>query len=200
MELLSGSRGGPWDNWSAGAPFLWRQAEKSGSLCKGRPSWPHSCSWPPLQKVPLEPAMGVSSWRQGRKCCLLWGKCHTGPWNGQNLGWHLVVILAHHSQLMCLDNKFWSHFSVFASTDFGGRWFWQRSKRKQQLFKHADVHSGTSNYTLKGTVRGLIVQDIEHPNFFIGLYKEIWQKWALSQSHWRILSLIRLSTAVQKNL
>lgn len=137
------------------------------SLCRGSPGWYHSCWWARQQhqKVPLQPAVGDAAQRQGNKCCLPWGKCHPRSLKRAEPG---LASCSDPCLPFSVDTfemaKFWSHFSVFASTDFGGRWVWLRSKREQQFFRHAGVHSWTSNSAFKSTMSGLIVKDVEHPN------------------------------------
>lgn len=101
--------------------------------------------------------------RQGRKLCLPLGKCHPCSLKGQNLGWHLVVTLAHLSQMMPWK---WPNFEIVSQSlfpqifpiniaDVSG---WEANENS------SSAHSWTSNSTLKGTMSSLIVWDVEHPN------------------------------------
>lgn len=176
-----------------------------GSLYRGSPSQYHPCWWAPQQhqKVPLEPAMGDAAQRQGRKRCLPRGK-----YNFWSLKWAKpgLASCSHPCLPFSVDvfemGKFWSHFSIFASTDFGGRWVWLRSKGEQQVLRHAGVHSWTSNSTLKGTMSGVIVKDIEHPNSTLGHKRRsaYLTKMSILTVSLENFILIQLSTAVQEKL
>lgn len=135
------------------------------SLCRGSPSWYHSWAPQKHQKVLLEPTLGNGAQRQSSKCCLSWRKRH--PWS---LKWAEPPLASCSDACLPFSvstfemAEFWSHFSVFASTNFGGRWVCLRSKWEQQLFRHTGVHSWASKSTLQGTASGLIIKDVEHPN------------------------------------
>lgn len=163
------------------------------SLCRGSPSW--YCSWAPQQhqKVLLEPALGNGAQRQRSKCCLSWGKHH--PWSLKR---------AEPPLASCSDPclpfsvdtfemaRFWSRFSVFASTNFAGS---SSSDTLVSTVGHLSPHLKVPHVAWLSKM--LSIQTLH------GVLKgdwHIWQKWAFSQSHWRILKPIQFSTAAQENL